>query len=413
MMRMNISDYLVESTWSRADIEYFLDPTRPSWARFDGLTGYVPADIIIRDGMDGCSTVNSYDDLGPEATLDPAHLPVARRLTNYRGLPCRVNTYGDSFTQCHQVSDGETWQEILAAHLGEPIRNFGVGGYGVYQAFCRMRAIEPASQGADYVVLNIFDDDHVRNLDAARWFRLPEFRAALGAGLAPMLHANPWAHLRMDPATGGFVEKSNILPTAESLFAMSNPDFVVGTFGDDPVVALDCLRRGISVGDVAPLESLAEAIGVPTDLRTGDVATAAADLLLAHGLQATLATLQMVRGFLREHGKRLMVMLSYGSRSVVAALEGRPRFDQVLLDDLSAHADPVVDGLEAHVRDFPAYSLSASEYCDRYYNGHYTPRGNHFFAFAAKDAIVNWLDPPPRTYADPGAHFDDSAATLA
>jgi hypothetical protein len=45
----------------------------------------------------------------------------------------RINTYGDSFTQCAQVSDGETWQEILAAHLGEPIGNFGVSGYGVHR----------------------------------------------------------------------------------------------------------------------------------------------------------------------------------------------------------------------------------------------------------------------------------------
>ena len=27
--------------------------------------------------------------------------------------------------------DGKTWQEYLAAHLGEPLRNFGVGGFGV------------------------------------------------------------------------------------------------------------------------------------------------------------------------------------------------------------------------------------------------------------------------------------------
>ena len=45
--------------------------------------------------------------------------------------------------QCYQVSDGETWQEYLAAHLDEPIRNFGMGGYGVYQA-CR----RPAEPGA-------------------------------------------------------------------------------------------------------------------------------------------------------------------------------------------------------------------------------------------------------------------------
>ena len=29
------------------------------------------------------------------------------------------------------MNDGETWQEYLAAHLREPIRNYGVGGYSV------------------------------------------------------------------------------------------------------------------------------------------------------------------------------------------------------------------------------------------------------------------------------------------
>ena len=235
----------------------------------------------------------------------------------------------------------------------------------------------------------------------------------MGADMPPMLHANPWAHLRFDPAAGGFVEKPNILPTPESLRAMSDRDFVVETFRTDPIVALDCLSRGISVGDVAPLEALADALGVPSDLRSGDIGTAAGDLLLAYGLQATLRVLDLVRSFLAGEGKRLMVMLSYSGPSVVDALEDRPRFDQVLLDDLSAHGDPVVDGLDAHVRDFADFSLSPSEYCDRYYNGHYTPRGNHFFAFAAKDAVVRWLDPAPKTYADRGPHFDDTAATLA
>ena len=66
----------------------------------------------------------------------------------YAGRPCRINTYGDSFTQCHQVSDAETWQEYLAGHLGEPIRNFGMGGYGVYQAYRRMVREEQTDQGA-------------------------------------------------------------------------------------------------------------------------------------------------------------------------------------------------------------------------------------------------------------------------
>jgi len=35
---------------------------------------------------------------------------------------------------------------------------------------------------------------------------------------------------------------------------------------------------------------------------------------------------------------------------------------------------------------------------DRYFIGHYKPSGNHFFAYAIKDPIVDWLDPKPITY---------------
>ncbi|MSU64618.1 MAG: SGNH/GDSL hydrolase family protein [Opitutus sp.] len=71
-----------------------------------------------------------------------------------------MNTYGNSFTQCHQVSDGETRQEYLAAHLGEPIRNFGVGGYGVFQAFARLRRMEQTAVQSPYLIFNVYDDDH-------------------------------------------------------------------------------------------------------------------------------------------------------------------------------------------------------------------------------------------------------------
>src|SRR5262249_59666738 len=76
-------------------------------------------DGVLHDGVDGSRTVLSFGTAGE------------RTIVNYAGRPCRINTYGDSFTQGHQVSDGETWQEYLAAHFGEPVRNFGIGGYGV------------------------------------------------------------------------------------------------------------------------------------------------------------------------------------------------------------------------------------------------------------------------------------------
>jgi hypothetical protein len=84
--------------------------------------------------------------------------------------------------------------------------------------------------------------------------------------------------------------------------------------------------------------------------------------------------------------------------SVVRACEDRPRPDQKMVDFLKACQIPFVDGLEKHREDYRNFRLSAEDYAKRYYIGHYNPRGNHFFAFAIKDAVVDWLDPKPPAY---------------
>ena len=108
------------------------------------------------------------------------------------------------------------------------------------------------------------------------------------------------------------------------------------------------------------------------------------------------------RAFAAAHGKRLMVLLTYGDWDVVAAVRGKPRFDQSFVDYLSGTGLPVVDGLRKHVEDYAAYRCTPQEYTDRLYVAHYGPQGNHFFAFAIKDEVVAWLDPKPPAY-DPGA----------
>ena len=51
-----------------------------------------------------------------------------------------------------------------------------------------------------------------------------------------------------------------------------------------------------------------------------------------------------------------------------------------------------------HVEDFKSFKLSINDYFKRYFIGHYSPAGNHFFAYSIKDRIVEWLDPKPITY---------------
>ena len=117
----SFEQYLKESAVTRELIDRFL--RGPSWARFDPELGYVLGNYLPSDGIDGSATLSTIQSNG------------ARTSFGYSGKKCRINTYGNSFTLCHQVSDAETWQEYLAGHLGEPIRNFGMGGYGVYQAY--------------------------------------------------------------------------------------------------------------------------------------------------------------------------------------------------------------------------------------------------------------------------------------
>ena len=143
-------------------LEAFLDPTARVWARFDAELGYLLRNSFMRDGVDGCHTLARYEgDDGP------------RQQVNFAADSCRIHTYGDSFTQGHQVSDGETWQEVLGAHFCEPVRNFGIGGFGVYQAFRRLRRIETTEAGAPWIVFNIWGDDHLRSILAWRWLIFP------------------------------------------------------------------------------------------------------------------------------------------------------------------------------------------------------------------------------------------------
>ena len=46
-----------------------------------------------------------------------------------------IVTFGDSYTFCRQVEDSQTWQVHLSKKLNNKVLNYGVGNYGVDQAF--------------------------------------------------------------------------------------------------------------------------------------------------------------------------------------------------------------------------------------------------------------------------------------
>ncbi len=335
---------------------------------FDAELGWVLCDGFHGGSVDGSKGFYAYD---PEDG--------ARRVVNFLDRDCRIHTYGNSFTHCDQVSDGETWQEYLAAHLQEPIRNYGIGGYSVYQAYRRMLVTE-ATHPAEYVILNVWDDDHFRNLDAWRSIR----SGGQGRFTLP--------HLRVNLDSGTCEERENLCSMPEDLYRLCDETWVWETFREDPMLHAVMAREG--KGDV---RTAAKAFGADA------LANASSDAVVYQAqteaaLLATRHVIEKAKTFCDSNGKKLLVLLSFSSRSVRDALEGKPLFDQTFLDWLATADVDWIDLRDAFREDYSRHRLEVDEYLKPFYIGHHTPRGNFFFAWAIKERLVRWLDPKPVPY---------------
>ena len=379
--------YLSRVLYSRQEIDDWFAGRAFEFEKYDGELGWVLRDTRLVDGIDGSTSTYRYGQLGE------------RLLINHADRPCRINTYGNSFTQCHQVSDGETWQEVLAAHLGEPVRNFGVGGYSVYQAYRRMLR-EEARAPADTIIFNIYSDDHYRNLAGWRLIR----RGAKHAGPF-MLPALP--HLRVNLTTGECEERENPCPTKESVYHLSDLDWVEEQFQDDFVLGIRLAQVNARTDpDFAYqiLTQLARTYHLETRVdRKQPIGTVTREIYTRAGLLATMQVIRWIEAFRKRSGKNVLYVLSFASGHVAGYLEKRDRFDQPVVDFLKDSDLPYVDLLEAHAADHSQFSISIKDYLRRYYIGHYNPLGNFFTAFAVKDKLVEMLDPKPPAYRAPQA----------
>ena len=390
--------FLRESVVSREVIDRFLHG--PSWAQFDPELGYILGSYLPSDGIDGSATISTVQAGG------------ARTSFMYVGRKCRINTYGDSFTQCHQASDGETWQEYLAGHLGEPIRNFGMGGFGVYQAYRRMLREERTDHGAEYLILYIWGDDHIRSLLRCRHAITYKVWDHQGGR---MFHGNFWPHLEMDLETGRFVEKENLLATISALYRMTDPQFMVDHLKDDLALQLYAFKLGyIRELDQERTSKLAARLNYPLDWSQESARDRqVGELLDRYSLRATQFILEKAREFSRQNEKKLLVLLFDPYRAMTEMQQGGTRYDQEVVAYLVKEKFDYFDMNEVHLRDFKKYSIPFDEYLKLYFIGHYNPRGNHFFAYSVKDTVVKWLNPKPISYRNPNPESIDFKGYLA
>ena len=355
--------------------------------RHDRAVGWIPVEGTYRHGIDESLTRYSYDPSG------------ARRMVHHRDQSCRINTYGDSFTHCDQVNDGETWQEVLAAHIGEPIRNYGVSGHSVYQMYLRMRR-EEAKTPAPHLIVNIYNDDHLRSLYG--WSSL-NFLTRGRDAIREAIRRPTMPYVEVDPASGVLLERGNPCPTAESLFKLCDPGWVYERFRN--VLPVEISVAVAALEDQTPEESRAEAHRIAREYGltppTPDLdhpREALEGLCTEAALFASMRIVTRMEEFAARHGKQILYVLSHTEKHLAGALRDGSRGDLPFVDFLKDKGLPFVDLMDGHMADFATSRLNVDEYIRRHYIGHYNPIGNHFAAFAIKDRLVELLEPKPVSY---------------
>lgn len=396
-MLKDVKELLYTACYYPEEIERVLQ--EKSFLKFDPELGYIQIDYIFRDGI--------YDTLS-EYTYDKKYN--FRKMIHYSDRPCRINTYGNSYTQCAQVSDGETWQEILAAHFREPIRNFGVGGYGVYQSYLRMLRMEKTEVAAEYIIFNIWEDDHLRNIDSSRWIRVAWIHKDLPRGGGKdtyPVHGFPWAHIRFDIERNEFVEIPGRCKNEDDLRKLTNKEYYYEFFKDDHVVHLFALTQGAEAS-TEYLEKLGKAFGLKIDLKNPQRRIEDAKKLhITYGIKSTIYILEKLKKWIEENKRKLIIILSYDAPTCKKYIEKEERFDTELVDYLRKNNFYFIDTLEKIKEEYKLYRISVEEFLSRLYIaragaqvfGHYSPYGNFWFAYAIREEILNFLEPKPPAYS--------------
>jgi hypothetical protein len=188
-------------------------------------------------------------------------------------------------------------------------------------------------------------------------------------------------------------------------------DSVMELFADDLITQIWVAQIPGTDVDTRQMKSMADALGLKVNLDDKDERPKSATTLFnALAWKASILIIKKLKKFVDEKNKKLLVLLSYPESEVEDACKGISRDDPSYMDWHPAHFRAAldelgvkyVDSLPKHLEDFAEYRLTPNAYKHRYYIGHYNPKGNQLFAFAIKDALVNWLEPKPVTYREGG-----------
>ncbi len=126
-----------------------------------------------------------------------------------------ISTYGDSYTYGAEVKDHETWVNRLSELLDCKVANFGIGGYGMDQAYLRFTLNK--EDKAPVTMLGVYPDNVLRNLNRYRPFFAGH--KASYVGFKPrFIFENDVASLLPPPPPFTYDELVTLLPDPNTYF---------------------------------------------------------------------------------------------------------------------------------------------------------------------------------------------------
>ena len=212
----------------------------------------------------------------------------------------------------------------------------------------------------------------------------------------------------MDLQSGELVECESLTPTPQALYGMADEEFMVEMLRDDLMLQMTLYERGeTSDVDVRRLNQLAEWLNCsPIVEVSDDMRDQVGALRTAYAFAATRQIIDEAAAFAERQNKQLMFILLC-PRVMRQLIAGESRYDREIVDYLQRQGHRFFDMNLVHEEDFKQFNLPLDQYVERYFIGHYSPAGNHFFAHSIKHPIVKWFDPKPLTYRD-----DDAEAAI-
>lgn len=271
----------------------------------------------------------------------------------------RVAAFGDSFTHGDGVANGDTWESRLESLLpGTEVLNFGVGGFGLDQAFLRYR-----HDGAKYqpavVLIGMMSENIRRHVNAYRPFYTPQ--------------------------TGQPLSKPRFLLRGDTLELVPNPIRTreeLSQLLDDPGPLLRRLgatdwyygqRYRASPFDVSPLVRLAK-IALRIVRREREPVADGEYQVESEAYRVTVALIDRFAAEVRESGARPLVLLFPDREDIRRLGQDRPPAYQPLLADLDAKNQRYLDLRTAFDVCRAACDL------DGLVPGHYSVAGNQLVA---------------------------------